>query len=301
MNDKIYIALEVSKQLQYEEGPGRDGHLEFMSTIYAISTADFSSWKNVTTLYLVDCTLATYHSKLVLIGGRMELYQLFWEVRDSLLVSSGGVNWHPSLPPMPTKRYQATAVNTGSPEYLVVAGGRGISDEVLVSVEVLVEDQWSVIEPLPFPYCGVRYCFHNGNLILTVGEDDEPQGVMWRHMYCKLESLVVACTQSPTTALESRSTLWKQYLSNETQFTSFGGLLFCSCHGQMLVHSPTAQSWVHVDEPSFDIRSLALALAPTGELVVITSKTDYTDDSHTDYYDLCKATIKGKKYWKIPH
>lgn len=316
LDGKIYVALDDRlERSQFDidktiSGFGDlanalyDNWVNF-SRIYEISTVDLSSWKNKCTLFLVDFTLSTYHSKLVLIGGKMEIYQSFWEVRDSLLVSSDGVNWCPSLPPVPTKRYQATAVNGGSPEYLIVAGGRGISHEVLVSVEVLVEDQWSVIEPLPFPYSGIRsYCIHNGNLILTDGEElscsyDSGEAIQtWRHIYCSLESLMVACTQSPAAALESGDTLWKQYLSNRAQFSSFGGLLIhfnqsFNINMTLSVQSPINQSWVGVGNFEYFmdldwIDTLTIHM-PTGELVVISCNANYF------ITDVSKVTIRGKK------
>ena len=70
-------------------------------------------------------------------------------ITNKLWTSDTGIIWHPSLPPMPTRRYHSVAVNIGSdPECLVVAGGTNGSMN-LDTVEVLVGEQWSTLERLP--------------------------------------------------------------------------------------------------------------------------------------------------------
>lgn len=114
--------------------------------LYAISSK-FTSWSSLTVPTNVDdFTLAVYHSQLVLIGG-IVLSESSFEVQSDLWVYDGSI-WQRTLPPMLTGCYAASALNTGPPEeYLVVAGGINREGKKTTAVEVLVENQWSSIQP----------------------------------------------------------------------------------------------------------------------------------------------------------
>lgn len=135
-------------------------------------------------------TLATYNSQLVLVGG----VNGNGEDVNGLLVSSDGIDWQQSLPPMPTRRHGVLAVNTGSPECLIVMGGY-VGEEYLctTTVEVLLEDQWSTVQPIPFSLYRICTCTpHNGNLFFEILHCDNYSQLM----HCKLESLIMSCRQS---------------------------------------------------------------------------------------------------------
>ena len=121
--------------------------------IYTISTDDLTarlvSAVEIPELNVAFSTISTYHSQLVLIGGK----NVEGDDVNSAYVSSDGINWQPSLPPMPTRRHWVIAVNIGgSPECLVVAGGfQGQCPGVpALQVEVLLENVWYTVDPLPF-------------------------------------------------------------------------------------------------------------------------------------------------------
>ena len=111
--------------------------------------------------------LTTYHSQLVLVGGRdpftSETSNMLWT-----LSSDVGMNWQPSIQEMPTKRYGASAMNTGTPEYLVVAGGMGVGDYnyYLNTVEVFTGKEWCTVEPLPQNCCYHKCTLHGGKYYL---------------------------------------------------------------------------------------------------------------------------------------
>lgn len=79
----------------------------------------------------------------MLLGGRNTATR---EDPDEVWVSEDGTNWQQSLPPMSERRVWATALNTGSPEYLVVAGDLGLH-----TIEVLVQGQ-SMVFSSAMPY-----------------------------------------------------------------------------------------------------------------------------------------------------
>ena len=126
-----------------------------------------------------DYALAVYRSRLIIAGGLHA-----GEVTNKLWTSSDGVLWESSsLPPMPTKRASASAFDPGSPECLVVAGGRTVESGVaeMSVVEVLMHGQWSAVRSLPQACCSMHATIHNGNLYLT------------KHHFvlgCKLETLL---------------------------------------------------------------------------------------------------------------
>ena len=123
------------------------GHCHLgLSDILFLST-NFYSWTCIDLPYQ-DMSLTIYQSKLVLVGGRNP-FSL--EATNQLLTSTTGQEWEPSLPPMPTKRYQTSSVSTRSPEVSVVAGRRDSNYEALDVVEVLQGDKWLMVDPLPAP------------------------------------------------------------------------------------------------------------------------------------------------------
>ena len=118
-----------------------------------ISSTDLQSWTE-TELPYHRMSLTIYQSKFVAVGG--------WEfstdeATNTILTSTTGRQWDPSIPPMPTKRCGTSLVSTSSPEVLVVAGGRESDREKLNIVEVLMTGhQWITVDPLPAPASEVR-------------------------------------------------------------------------------------------------------------------------------------------------
>ena len=55
---------------------------------------------------------------------------------------------------MPTRRSYASLLSTR--EVLVVAGGQDTNGEMIDVVEVLLQDKWVSVDPLPSPVCEMR-------------------------------------------------------------------------------------------------------------------------------------------------
>lgn len=108
--------------------------------------------------------LTTYHSQLVLVGGIKA-----GRPTNQLWTSHAGLDWKASLPPKRTACYWSSAVNTGSPENLIVAGGRGGTGNVsTVEVFTDLDKQWWIVKDLPRRCACMKCTLHDGNVYLKV-------------------------------------------------------------------------------------------------------------------------------------
>lgn len=156
-----------------------------------VISSDLSSWKITSTLPDADCTLTTYRSSLVLVGGSSRNVNKSYVPSDKLWVSDDGVHWQSSLPPMPTKCMLPLVVNTQNPEYLVVAGGSTAENRTqplsntklpIDTVEVFAKEQWSQLQALPYKYVYLRHTIHDG-MLYVAGECSTPSR-MWKVSLC---------------------------------------------------------------------------------------------------------------------
>ena len=229
-----------------------------------ISSTDLHSWTLTELPYRV-MSLTIYQSKFVAVGGQ-NLFTL--EATNTILTSTTGRQWEPSLPPMPTKRCDTSSVSTTSPEVLVVAGGKGSDKEVLNIVEVLMTDQWISIDPLPAPGCGMDSTVHEGNLyFMTRG--DTPNTITT----CSCTSLISSCTDSSSTS-STDSPLWSQFQAPggwQSMVSYSSQLVIIDGRGTARGYSSTTQSWVEASiagdrHSEFDYYT-ASTVHPTGEIL----------------------------------
>lgn len=210
----------------------------FPNVLTAVSISGQVLWTRCCTLGVFNCTLATFRSKLVLVGGRRwpDLLPI-----DEVWASEDGIDWEQSLPRMPTRRSDASTVNTNNPDCLVVAGGRGggvKQSMTLQVVEVLMGNQWSVVQPLPWPepkHWSLHTAFHNGRVYMM--KNDEVY-------HCNLSALLKGSTE------------WQELLCYSsphgfTELFSFGKHLVGLCDESDDVHRfyaycPHTHMWVHV-------------------------------------------------------
>ena len=222
LREKIFITNEKLHLFDFNSFP------DSLSAYYT-PIADLGSWTPFSVPAVRGFALTTYHSQLVLVGG--------WTrgaVLNTLWASTDGANWQETLPPMPTSRYGAAAVNTGSsggPECLVVAGGTKECGEKIDTVEVLTKGQWSTVSPLPEPYSWHRYfIFHNGGVYLG-GPD--------MLFYCQLHSLLASDQQRlPWQRMPTPSDSVVTIVSFRGHLIFFGSNIYVYC--------PLQQSWVCV-------------------------------------------------------
>ena len=228
-----------------------------------VSSTSLNSW-TVTSLSYNGMSLATYQSKFVVVGGCLP--STHNEVTDQLLTSTTGKDWQSSLPPMPTKRFDASAVSAPSSDVLVVAGGRDSDSRHLNVVEVLLGNQWNTTYPLPFPLCfGMRSTFHDNNFYFTglmTGEN-----VIYT---CSCASLITSC-QTSNESTTSQAWMKISKLTDTSVIVSYSSrLIGISMSGTMRVYSDVTKSWVGTTSVGYreDISHLAAAVLPTEGFVI---------------------------------
>ena len=237
-----------------------------------ISSTDLRSW-TTTTLPLKHFSMTTYQSKFVLVGGRHPATGL---PTNQLLTSASGQDWLPSLPPMPTKRDSTTAISTKSPdEVLVVACGLGFPlGTHLNMVEVLLENQWSTVDPLPIPATSdVQSALHNGNFYF-LGEGYEH----YLLYTSSCASLISACKyvreHGHTGQGRQFGQLWKQLEvhDNDVYLTSYSSRLVCvSRKCTIFAYCTTSRSWIEPSRDQISAESsgyVAAEVLSSGELVI---------------------------------
>ena len=233
--------------------------------ILFLSSTNFRSWTRID-LSHKHMSLAIYQSKLVLVGGRDPSTR---EPTNQLLTSATGRQWEPSLPPMPTKRYATSSVSTRSPEVLVVAGGRGSSQEELDVVEVLQGDKWLMVDPLPAPAAWMPSTLHDGKICFMIrGRRDSTV------FTCSCTSLISSCSKSSGNSSTDRP-LWQKFQApggwDTTIASCSSRLVFIDYLGRVRGYSSMTRSWLMTTStgpiPSRAGDTVATVLN-TGELIL---------------------------------
>ena len=224
-----------------------------------ISSTDLHSW-TTTTLPYKAMSFTTYQSMFVAVGGHHPSTK---EPTDLLFTSDTGLQWQPSLPPMPTKRYYTSSVSTRSPEVLVVAGGQISSGLELNVVELLLGDQWSTVDPLPALCFYMHSTLHDGNLYFVGGQ----AGTVYT---CSCTSLISSCGTNTTIDRP----LWRQFkgsLGYPAAASYSSCLVSIDSWCTIRAYSSVSQSWVEAtstgDRSHVYAHYVAAAVLPTGELV----------------------------------
>ena len=228
-----------------------------------ISSTDLHSWTETELLYN-DMSLTIYQSKFVAVGGRHHSTD---EATNTILTSTAGQQWEPSLPPMPTKRYYTSSVSTTSPEVLVVAGGMGSYYNKLNVVEVLMKEQWITIDPLPSPANNMVSTVHEGNLCFMTPDDTNTITT------CSCTSLISSCADSSRTS-SIDTPLWSQFQAPggcQSIVSYSSRLISIDGRGTARGYSSTTQSWVEAsiagDRPDDDYNFATATVLPTGEIL----------------------------------
>ncbi len=228
-----------------------------------IST-DLHSWTTTRAPYEYS-SLTTYQSKFVLVGG---CHPSTGKPTNSLLTSTTGVDWKPSLHAMPTRRYGASSVSGGSPEVLVVAGGWDSHYKWLDVVEVLLNDHWTTADSLPSSCSDMQSTFHEGNFYFT-------GGYLKREILfiCTLESLIASASNGRTTPL----TIWRRVTTptlTEAIASSLSNLISMDEHSKVRIYSNKTEKWIETtsegDGPGQKYTGgyIATAVLSTGQLLV---------------------------------
>ena len=166
------------------------------------------------------------------------------KITNKLWTSDTGHDWQPLLPPMPTKRYNVTAVSIGSsPQYLVVAGGQYSEELPSDVVEVLVGEQWTTVDPIPKRCYASSLILHDENLYFMAGTG--PGGYI---ITCKCNSLISSCGDAENNSPTSGA-LWSEFEAPTylAILVSFGQrLISIDVHSTITAYSSMSRSWVEV-------------------------------------------------------
>ena len=208
-------------------------------------------------------SLTVYQSKFVLVGGRSSSTT---EPTNIVLTSTTGEEWEPSLPAMPTKRYDTSSVSTRYPEVLVVAGGVGEGSHLLDVVEVFKDDQWTTANPLPAPHSEMRSTLHDGNLYFIRGT------YQCATIYsCSCASLISSCEKSSSNISSSQLWRWLRAPGPTAIISQSLRLISIGQRGRVECYSSTHNSWIEATSEGDTPRSysclVAACVLPTGDIV----------------------------------
>ena len=240
-----------------------------------IYTPTTDTWSHINTpAYFF--ALITYHSQLVLVGGK----EFVGEWRDGpdtnkLWTLTEHDQWRETLPPMTTKRYKASAVEFA--DNILVAGGQDDNWRNIGIVEVYNGHHWAEAQCLPKPCSDMKSTVLNGHWYLMGGWEQEEEVY-----YASLDSLVVSRRSKPLLSV------WKRFPDvphGRSSTAVFGnrliavGGVYPSPSSSIRAYSPHSQSWVHVGDMPVKLGSTCTAVLPTGELMVIGGRSDTSMES----------------------
>ncbi len=221
-----------------------------------VSSLALDSWYS-TRLPLQGMSLSTYKSQFVAVGGREPP---LGDLSDQVFTSDAGILWQASLPPMRTERNMASSVGTTSPEVLVVAGGLDANDTVLKEVEVLIENFWYYVEPLPAQGYDMNSTIHQDEVVFT-----SAYGSIYT---CDIASLVSSrYTKLSVSHWKSFTTPWRGDTTTTISYSS--RLVNIDRYSFMYSYCSMSQSWVEI---SHRIRTLSACVLSNGD--IITSNED---------------------------
>ena len=251
---------------------------------------DAHTWLQLPQCVSIKCPSVIINNILTLIGGEFAgsiTNRLF-----SLTEEGSERKWTKYFPSMPTKRYGSSALSTGTS--LIVAGGVGIQNTLLATIEVMnIEtQQWFTATDLPKPV-------HTSSLV-QVGEDDiyllGGYDISWhgrKSVYtCSISSLLNSCfTRSIGTRLSrafsqtTLATVWNKSVSLPILFSAC-----VSVHGKLLavggvdayhkftatihMYNPSAKCWEVIGHMSTPRHDCYAAVLSDNQLMVVGGQTE---------------------------
>ena len=246
----------------------KDGYV----AVYAFTTST-SSWSQLPDSPTSKCSSVIVNNLLTFVGG-MHVYtitnQLF-----SLTGEGSGRRWTEKFPPMPTKRYNSTALCTGTT--LIIVGGVSeyYSSPQIVEVMNTETLQWSTAAHLPQPVS----CFPGaicGDRVYILSLESQ-----FKYMYtCQVSALIQSCRSRPT------ADVWNKVaappVTKTTCVSILGRLLTIGgrdSNGKpttaVYMYNPDSESWEvisHMATPRYDC---CAAVLPNNQLMVVGGETGY--------------------------
>ena len=221
--------------------------------------------------------LTTYHSQLVLVGGRVYVGEYIQgDITNKLWTLSEDGQWQETLPPMPTPcGIYPSAVSHGD-HLLVISSGDYPNNKVYV----YNGRNWASAQHPPQRLTCIKSTVVNGHWYLMEGKPGPSQQTS---VYsCSLDSLLASCQPSETS---QPSSVWKRLTnvpSGRCYPAVFGNrLVAVGGHGSpttsLHAYSSLTQSWVHVgDAPYSSTGAFPCAVVlPSNELMVVRGQTTF--------------------------
>ena len=281
-------AVCVGDKLCIGGGTSESKRTASMLYIY-IPTTD--TWREIDTpVYLF--ALMTYHSQLVLVGGR-EYKWKGWQVTNKLWTLNEHEQWSEILPPMTTKRHSASAVEFAN--NILVAGGVNNKGRDVDIVEVYNAHHWAKACCLLTPCYRIKSTVLNGHWYLMGGE-----GLGKCVYYVSLKSLIASCQSNE----KSKPSPWKTLTnvpSAQSSTAVFGNRLITvgggctSANSSIHAYCLNTHSWIYVGDMPFELHSTCTAVLPTRELVVIGGRSVISGKESCVY----KASLYGNHFNNI--
>ena len=228
--------------------------------------------------------LSTYHSQLVLVGGKDPTRM--GSATNRLWVLDGQSHWTQPLPRMLTKCYGASAVSTGN--HLIVAGG--LSDEdPLDIVQVYNGHEWMRAQSLPKACYFIKCALDKDKKWYLAGGVGQGRDVY----HTSLESLIATTNLKDIKQISAWQKLPNVPLLKSTLIV-FGKQLLAvgggdPCSSVILAYASHTNSWVHVGNLPVACYSTCTIVLPTGELLMVGGVTDETWSS----CHVFKAKLQG--------
>ena len=267
--------------------------------IYAYNASTLA-WSQLPYSRFSDCALAIVNNLLTLIGG--------WDYRNitnklfSLTRRRRVADWTEEFPPMPTRRYGACALSTGT--VLILAGGIGDSSDI-ATTEVLntATLQWSTVFDLPQPtFNGSLIQIGSDTIYMLGGYDKDTHPI--KSMYtCSLSALLKSCSPQSLGARLTRSLSLSKPWRRVTDIPAIGSA-FVSLHGRLLavggkdsdskpttavhVYDPSSNSWKVISHMATPRRCCYATVLPNrgNQLIVVGGYTGRNFDTKTDAVEI---------------
>ena len=218
--------------------------------------------------------LTTFHSQLVLVGGREYVGEyVVGEPTNKLWTLSEDGQWRETLPSMPTPCTYASAVSHG--DHLVV-----ITDEYPANKAYVYNGHhWASAQHPPQWLYSIKSTIFNGHWYLM-----ERGGIVYS---ASLDSLLASCQPSETS---QPSSLWKRLTDVPSErccpavlgnrLVAVGGRSTDTSITSLYAYSSLTQSWVHMaDAPISLIPHVfyfpCAVLLPSNELMIVSGQTAF--------------------------
>ena len=306
LNNKVYVSpAEILDPT---------GMMGFESNKICIYDVSGNSWKEIHST-TSQHALAVYNKQVVLIGGNDHSTHIC--TNELRVLQNDEEKRTQLLPPMPTKRSNASAIGIGS--HLAVAGGHEPARHYpipLKTVEIYDGQQWKAAEFLPKPSYYMKSVLQGDTWYLMGGEKQD------REVYCVSLNDLIATTNPQITS--PVTPVWKNLpavpFKNSTpavfmnELITIGGKESVDLPPQFSAlqplqalqpprftskihaYSTSTQSWVHVGDMPDAYCSTCATTLPSGELFLVgTVNYPYRiSTAHVRCDQVLKGSAKGK-------